>query len=167
MTDAQYTAKIWLLRLNDYADKLKAERRTLEMMQDRLCRSVSKYEGYTGRADPILARAAHDDALIELSLQAERVEKAQRVYIAELEITKQVIDAIPADLQPLAIDKYINGVKMDKLEKLYNYGKTQLYTFCGRILDNVAEVLNAKKTELIITTTTTGGAHIITAPSIK
>lgn len=152
MTDAQYTAKVWLSRLNDYADKLKAEKRTLEMLQTRLFRGVSNYDGYTGRADPMTRRAAHEDALIDFSEQTARVEKAQKEYLAEVAITREVIEAIPIDLQALAIDRYINGYKWEQLEDLYHYGKSMLFRFNADILDNVAEVLAVKKVKLEITT---------------
>ena len=150
MTDAQYFAKDWLLKLQDYEQKLKAEKRTLEMLQSRLYKGVSSYDGDTGRADPVVRRAAHEDALINYSMQAQRVEKAQAEYLAELEIRREVIEAIPVKLQALAIDKYINGVKNDRMEKIYNYGKSQLYIYYGQVLEHVAEVLNAKPTILKI-----------------
>lgn len=153
MTDEQYQAKKWLMRLDEYAQKLNAEKRTLEMLQDRLYKGVSNYDGPTGRRDPISARAAHEDALISFSEQAAKVEKAQKEYYAELQLRHEVIDAIPQKLQGLAIDRYINGIKWEKLADLYNYSRSNVFEINKQILDNVAEVLNAKKTTLIITQT--------------
>ena len=150
MTDAQFVAKEWLIKLQEYEQKLKAEKRTLEMLEDKLYKGVSHYEGDTGRTDPLMRRAAHEDALIDFSEQTARVEKAQAVYIAELELRHEVINAIPENLQALAIDKYINGLKLEKLKEIYHYEQSQLYIYFGRILDNVAEVLNAKPTILRI-----------------
>ena len=151
MTDEQYQAKNWLMRLSDYAQKVNAEKRTLEMLQTRLYRGVANYENYTGRKDPLTARAAHEDALIEVSEQAARVEKAQKEYIAELTITREVLEALPAHFRPLAIDRYINGLKWGQLEKTYPYSIAELYRQNNVILEHVAEILNAKKTPLIIT----------------
>ena len=151
MTNEQYTAKNWLMRLNDYAHKVDAERRALEVLQNRLYKGVSNYEGNTGRKDPLSARAAHEDALIEYSEQAARIEKAQKEYIAELTITREVLEALPVELQALAIDRYINGYKWGYLEKVYPYSSAELYRQNNIILEHVAEILNAKKTPLIIT----------------
>ena len=153
MTDEQYQAKTWLMRLDDYAKKLNAEKRTLEMLQDRLYKGVSKYDGPTGRKDPTTARAAHEDALIDFSEQAAKVEKAKAEQYAELQLRHEVIDAIPQKLQGLAIDRYINGIKWEKLADIYNYSRSNVFEINKQILDNVAEVLNAKKTPLIITQT--------------
>ena len=154
MTDAQYTAKNWLMRLRGYEDRLNAEKRTLEMLQSRLFKGVSNYGAYNGRRDPETARAAHEDALIEFSEQTARVEKAQKEYIAEVSITREVIDAIPLELRGLAIDRYINNIKWENLTDIYNYGHSQLFKFNTVILDKVAEVLNAKTTQLTITENT-------------
>jgi len=148
MTDEQYTAKNWLMRVNDYAEKVDAERRTLEMLQARLYRGVSNYDGFTGKKDPSTARAAYEDALLDFSEQSARVEKAQKEYLRELAITREVIGLIPINLQALAIDRYINGFKWDKLEDLHHYGKSMLFRFNTDILNNVAQILKAKQTPL-------------------
>ena len=148
MTDEQITAKNWLMRVNDYAEKVKAERRTLEMLQTRLYKGVSNYDGFTGRKDPSTARAAREDALIDFSEQSARVEKAQKEYITELEITREVLELIPLRLQALAIDRYINGYKWRTLEDLHHYGKSTLLVLNAEILSNVAQILKAKQTPL-------------------
>lgn len=148
MTDEQYQAKNWLMRVNDYADKLEAERRTLEMLQSRLYKGVANYDGFTGRKDPATARAAHEDALLEFSEQSARVEKAQKEYLRELAITREVIGLIPLSLQGLAIDRYINGFKWDKLEDLHHYGQSMLFRYNTDILNHVAQILKAKQTPL-------------------
>ena len=151
MTNEQYQAKNWLMRIPDYAAKVDAERRTLEMLQSRLYRGVANYDNYTGRKDPMTARAAHEDALIEVSMQAERVEKAQKEYIAELNTTRATLEALPAHLKALAIDRYLNGIKWDKLEKIYPYCRSELYRQNIDILEHVAQILKAEQTPLIIT----------------
>ena len=150
MTNEQYTAKNWLMRLTDYAAKVDAERRTLEMLQHRLYRGVAHYDG-PGRHDPDAARAAHETALLDFSEQAARVEKAQKAYMAELEITREILETLPTYLRPLAIDRYINGQKWKELEKIYPYSIAELYRQNNEILEHVAEILNAKPTKLIIT----------------
>lgn len=147
MTDSQMLAKNWLLSLQDYAEILKAEKRTLEMLEARLCRGVSSYE-YKGPRDLDRSRAAHEDALAAYSAQIVRTEKAQKVYITALQQTQHVIEQLPAELQALAIDKYINKLSQRELEKAHNYGHTQIFHYLGVILEFVAEILAADKTEL-------------------
>jgi len=153
MTDEQYQAKNWLMRIHDYASKVDAERRTLEMLKHRLHRGVTNYEGFTGRRDPMTAQAAHDDALIEYSMQAERLEQAEREYIAVMDTTREVLEALPIKYRALAIDRYINGLKWQELIKIYNYSNAQVHRLNNDILTHVAEVLNIKKTPLTITKT--------------
>ncbi len=145
MTAAQMYAKNWLFRLKDYEDILKSEKNTLEMLEARLYRGVSNYGGYTGRSDYIVAQAAHDDAIIALSLQADRVEITQRAYLNELEKTRAVIRQIPLHLQAMITDKYINCLNEREMEKRYNYGKSQLYRYLREALTAIAEVLNAEQ----------------------
>ena len=166
MTDEQYQAKNWLMRIQDYAGKVDAARRTLEMLEHRLHRGVMNYEGYTGRRDPITAQAAHDDALMDYSMQAERLEQAQREYFAVMITTREVLEVLPMSIKPLAIDRYINGLNWQELEKIYEYSRPQLYRFNSNILTQVAEVLNIKKTELTITANPKSSAQheLITSP---
>lgn len=166
MTDEQYQAKNWLMRIHDYADKVDTERRTLEMLKHRLHRGVMNYEGYTGRRDPIVAQAAHDDAVIDYSMQAERLEQAQREYVAVMITTREVLDALPMSIKPLAIDRYINGLKWQELIKIYNYSNAQVHRLNNDILTQVAELLNMKKTQLTITETPKSSAQheLITSP---
>ena len=151
MTDAQYTAKTWLTLLSDYEEKLKAEKRTLEMLNARLFKGVSRYEACNGRRDPMSAREAQEDALIELAEQGQRIEKAQKVYIAEMKIRREVLETINLDLQAIAIDRYINGLSWDQIERAGHYSRANLFRLNLIILDEVAEILNAKKTQLTIT----------------
>ena len=152
MTDKQYTAKLWLTRLENYAAKLKTEKRTLEILENRLYKGVSRYEGYTGRADPMQAQAAHEDAMLAYSEQAERIQKAQADYLRELKITREVLEQLPGLLSAIATDRYINGLKWENIEKLYNYGHAQLFRLNGDILEHVADILAATNTPIIVTT---------------
>ena len=152
MTDKQYTAKLWLMRIETYAGRLKAEKRTLLMLESKLYKGVSRYEGYTGRADPMQAQAAHEDAIIAYSEQAERIQKAQADYLRELKITRDILAQLPGLLSAIATDRYINGLKWEKIEKLYNYGHAQLFRLNGDILDHVADILAATNTPIIVTT---------------
>lgn len=147
MTDSQMLAKNWLLSLHDYAEILKAEKRTLEMLEAKLYRGVSSYE-YKGPRDFDRSRAAHEDALAAYSAQIVRTEKAQKNYITALEQTQRVIAKLPAKLQALAIDKYINMLPQRDLEKIHHYQRSQIFNLCRKILDRVAEILAADKTEL-------------------
>ena len=151
MTDSQMLAKNWLLTLQDYAEILKAEKRTLEMLELRLYKGVSSYDDYHARRDKITSNSAHEDALAAYSEQLERTEKAQKFYISALHQTQAVIAQLPPELQSLAIDKYINHLPQRDLEKVHNYGRSQIFNLCRRILDRVAEILAANKTELVIT----------------
>jgi len=152
MTDKQYTAKLWLMRLENYAGKLKAEKRTMLMLESRLYKGVSRYEGYTGRADPMQAQAAHEDAMIAYSEQAERIQKSQADYMRELKATREILEQLPGLLAPIAIDRYINGLKWEKIETIYHYGHSQMFRLNGDILDHVADILTATNTPIIVTT---------------
>lgn len=151
MTDEQYHAKNWLMLLRDYENKLKAEQRTLEILKQRLFKGVTNYEAPGRHLDITATRGAYEDTLADFSEQAQRIEKAQREYIAEMQLRREVIDAIPANLQALAIDRYINGFKWDRLEQLHPYSIAELHRQNIKILDNVAQILNTKKTPLTIT----------------
>lgn len=144
MTDAQYYAKQWLTRAEVLGRKVEVERRTLGVIQNRLASGVSNYE-YHSKADAITAREAHENALIDYSLQTKRLEDAQAAYMDAVEETREVIDQLPAQYIPLAIDRYINGIKWEKLEELHCYSSSQLFEHNKKILTCVAEILEDRK----------------------
>ena len=150
MTDAMYYAKCFFNNLQSYEQKVKAERRTLGKLQARISRTVSSYETGSRRGDAVTAQASHENALLDFSMQCERVEKAQRKYLQAVADTQKVIDAISPELQPLAIDRYINGLKWDRLEIIYNYGRSQLFEHNKKILAQAAEIMKAEHIEIII-----------------
>lgn len=149
MTDKQLYAKRWLNRLNDYELLLQAERRTLEVLETRLYKGVSCYE-ITGQCDRITANAKNDNNLYDYSNQVSRVEKAQAYYLSELAKVRGVLEQLPDELKPLAIDRYINGLKWEKLAELYKYSDAQIYRKNTAILNRVAQILAPDPIELQI-----------------
>lgn len=149
MTDKQLYAKRWLNRLNDYELLLQAERRTLEVLETRLYKGVSCYET-TGQCDRITANAKNDNNLYDYSNQVSRVEKAQAYYLSELAKVRGVLEQLPDELKPLAIDRYINGLKWEKLTELYKYSDAQIYRKNTAILNRVAQILAPDPIELQI-----------------
>ena len=145
MTDAQYNAKLWLNRAEVLGRRVEVERRTLEVIQSKLC-GVSNYE-QRPKADGLKAMEAHENALIDYSLQRQRLERAQAAYIDAVKETHEVIEELPEQYKPLAIDRYINGLKWEKLEELHNYSASQLYEHNKKILDYVAQILAARQRE--------------------
>ena len=150
MTDRQYYAKNWLLQLSQEQQLLRAEQRALEHLKGKLSGGVSRYDRPAGRGDPITAQAAQEDAMIDYSMQLERVERARHRYARAVENIQKVFDNIPARFKPIAIDRYINGLKWEKIEDIYSYSSSQVFVINNQILEAVAAVLEAKKTELII-----------------
>lgn len=143
MTDAQYRAKQWLTRTEVLGRKVEVERRTLAVIQNKLSGGVSSYETRP-KVDAYRAMEAHENALIDYSLQTKRVESAQAAYIDALTETREVLEQLPPQYVPLAIDRYINGIKWEKLEELHNYSSSQLFEHNKRILDYVARILEAR-----------------------
>lgn len=148
MTDSAYHAKNWLLRLSDLSKKVEAERRTLEMLEAKLYKGVSSYDCIHYRIDPSQAQANHEDNLLSFSFQLQRVEQTQNKYLHELEITQNVMEELPDMLAALLTDRYINGIKWQKLLDVYHYEKTQLFEYNAKALELLAKVLEEK--EIII-----------------
>lgn len=149
MTDSAYHAKLWLLRLSDLSKKVEAERRTLEMLEAKLYRGVSSYDGIHYRIDPTQAQANHEENLLSFSFQLQRVEKAQNKYLHELEITQNVMEELPDMLAALLTDRYINGIKWQKLLDVYHYEKTQLFEYNQKALEQLAEVLKQRNIHIV------------------
>lgn len=145
MTDSAYHAKNWLLRLSDLSKKVEAERRTLEMLEAKLYKGVSSYDCIHYRIDPSQAQANHEDNLLSFSFQLQRVEQAQNKYLHELEITQNVMEELPDMLAALLTDRYINGIKWQKLLDVYHYEKTQLFEYNAKALELLAKVLEEKE----------------------
>lgn len=145
MTDSAYHAKNWLLRLSDLSKKVEAERRTLEMLEAKLYKGASSYDCIHYRIDPSQAQANHEDNLLSFSFQLQRVEQAQNKYLHELEITQNVMEELPDMLAALLTDRYINGIKWQKLLDVYHYEKTQLFEYNAKALELLAKVLEEKE----------------------
>ena len=150
MTDEQYKAKKWLMRLRDYSQNVKTEEHTLFILKTRINGGVVNYYSYTGRRDPIVSRAAYEDAIIDYSEQAARVEKARKEYATEMISTRNLFDSLPIELRGLAIDKYLNDLKIEQLIKIYELSRAEIMRQNIEILEHVAQILKAKNTPLII-----------------
>ena len=151
MTDRQFTAKQWLNRLQTHDEILKAERRTLEMLEAKLYKGVAIYEGSGAHIDAFTAHSAQEDALADYSAQIDRIQAAENAYLKEVEQTHKIIEQIPEELQAVAIDRYINGISWEKLEIIHCYSRSSLMRHNLLILDSIADILSATTTELTLT----------------
>lgn len=146
MTDDMYHAKTWLNRCYNKAKQLEADRRMLEIMQSRLGANVSKYDSDGTEAhDPEAAKARHDDALLDYSLQCNKVEKDAQSLSAEMTKTRRAIDELsdPAH-QAVAIDRYINRFKWEDIAKLEHISIAQVFRVHSAMLERIAPILRHK-----------------------
>lgn len=139
-------AQNWLNRNFNAHKQLEADLRMLEIMENRLQSGVARYDNDgTGSRDTDAARARHDDALLEYSLQKEKVEKEQRRLVKEMAKTRRMIDLLDDPLhKALAIDRYINRLKWEDIAKLEHVSIAQVYRHKLTMLEKMAEILKFK-----------------------
>ena len=136
-------AEQWLNRNYNLHLELEADIRRLKKLSERLGSGVAKYESDgTESHDPDAAKARHDDTLLEYSEQMARVEREQSVLRLENEKTRAEIDKLPdAGLRALAIDRYINCMKWEAIEKAEHISNSEIYRRRLRMLAQMAEIL--------------------------
>ena len=143
MTDQCYHVKEWLNRNYNKAVQLEADRRMLEQMSNRLGSGVAKYEtdGTQGH-DADQARARHEDALLEYSMQKQKVENEERELIAGMALTRKAIDELsdPA-LQAVAIDRYINRLRWADIATLEHVSIAQVHRYHATMLERMVDVV--------------------------
>lgn len=139
-------AKNWLNRNYNDHKQLDADRRTLEIMENRLSAGVARYDSDgTESHDADAAKARHDDALLDYSTQKAKVEKEERRLFRELVKTRNAIDQLSDPAQKaVAIDRYINRLRWEDIAKVEHVSIAQIYRLHRFMLEQMAEILKFK-----------------------
>lgn len=139
-------AKEWLNRNYNAHKQLDADRRTLEIMENRLQSGVARYESDgTEHHDADQAKARHDDALLDYSIQKAKVEKEERRLVREMVKTRKAIDGLSdPEQKAVAIDRYINRLRWEDIAKLEHVSIAKVYRLNAQMLEKMAEILKFK-----------------------
>lgn len=139
-------AQEWLNRNYNAHKQLDADRRTLEIMENRLQSGVARYQSDgTESHDADAAKTRHDDALLDYSMQKDKVEKEERRLIKETVKTREAIDKLSDPSQKaVAIDRYINRLRWEDIAKLEHVSIAQVYRLNTAMLEKMAEILKFK-----------------------
>lgn len=136
-------AKAWLNKCYFLSKELEADRRTLEVMQSRLGANVSKYESDgTENHDPDAAKARHDDALLDYSMQAQLVEAKERELGEAIRKRQKAIEELsdPAH-RAVAKDRYLNRLRWEDVAKVEHISIAQVYRVNAAMLERMVQVL--------------------------
>lgn len=146
MTDETYQAKLWLNRNFNKARQLEADQRMLEIMRNRLGSAVATYEtDGTQSHDTDQARARHEDALIDYSMQKAKVEKEERELLAGMTETREEIEKLgDPSLRAVAIDRYINRLKWNDIATLEHVSIAQVHRIHQTMLVEMVDILKNK-----------------------
>ena len=136
-------AQSWLNRNYNAHKQLDADKRMLEIMENRLQSGVTRYESDgTESRDADAAKARHDDALLEYSMQRQKVEKEERRLIREMVKTRNAIDLLDDPAQKaIAIDRYINRLRWEDIATLEHVSIAQVYRINATMLEKMADIL--------------------------
>ena len=139
-------AEEWLNRNYNDMKKLEADRRMLEVMENRLGAGVAKYENDgTQSHDATRSQARHEDALLEYSTQRAKVEAETDELAREMAKTRAAIDALgDPDLIAIAIDRYINQLRWKDVAKLEHIGRATVFRYRKKMLASMVEILRQK-----------------------
>jgi len=140
-------AEEWLNRNYNDMKKLEADRRMLEVMENRLGSGVAKYENDGAQShDATRSQARHEDALLEYSAQREKVEKETRDLVRETAKTKEAIEQLEdPDLEALATDRYLSRLRWKDVGKLEHISHSTVFRLRKKMLARMAEILTTKK----------------------
>ena len=149
MKNEAYQAKNWLNRNYNLSRQLEADQRMLEIMLNRLTSGVSKYESDGSEShDPDAAKARHDDALLEYSIQKNKVEQeARKLTEEDLKTRKAIAELSDPTHRALAVDRYINRLKWDAIAALEHRSVAQVYRDHKTMLERMAEILRSGRYE--------------------
>ena len=149
MTDSAYRAKNWLMRFDALIDERQKKINKVALLNAKVNNCVSGYD-FTGRKDPITARAAHEDLLIEYSSACQELETINNKIIYEDNITIKILSKINnTRFRVVLFARYVNRKPWQQLnkERLCGLKRTQLQTIhlqaleaLGAILDNESEL---------------------------
>ena len=146
MTDRAYRAKNWLLRVEELEELRKCKINTVMMLEAKVNNCIVNYES-NGSRDPMTARAAKEDVIIDYSnARAELQELTERVIHEDL-ITIAMIERLHnMKYCCLLTARYVARKSMKQIinEKMFSYEKTQFYKLEHKALDALGEILEAK-----------------------
>ena len=136
-------AKSWLNRCYHFSRQVEADRRMLEVMQNRLQSGVARYENDgTGSGDADAARARHEDELLEYSDQLARVEREEMELVEEITKTRKAIDKLTdSTCKAIAIDRYINRLRWDDIERLEHLSRASMFRYHLKMLVEMVWIL--------------------------
>lgn len=143
MTNKAYRAKQWLNRNYNDHRQLEADRRMLDIMENRLGSGVARYENDgTGSHDADKSRARHEDALIEFSIQKAKVEREEKKLLAEMNETRSAISKLenPEHIA-IATDRYISRLPWGKIANLEHISVATAYRKNKEMLEEMAKIL--------------------------
>ena len=142
----EITAEEWLNRNYNDMKKLEADRRMLEVMENRLGSGVAKYENDGAQThDAARSQARHEDALLEYSAQREKVEEETRELARETAKTREAIGNLnDPDLEALATDRYINQLRWKDVAKLEHLGRATVFRYRKKMLAQMVGILRTK-----------------------
>lgn len=143
MTNKAYRAKQWLNRNYNDHRQLEADKRMLEIMENRLGSGVAQYEtDGSGAHDPDKSRARHEDALLEYSAQRHKVESEEKTLIVEMRKTRTAIEQLDdPSLKAIATDRYINRLSWNDIATLEHVSIAQAYRLNTIMLEKMADIL--------------------------
>ena len=147
MKNEAFRAKNWLNRNFQLSRQLEADQRMLEIMSNRLGSGVARYESDGSEShDPDRAKARHDDALLEYSIQKDRVEKeAPKLAEEDLKTRKAIAELSDPTHRALAVDRYINRLKWEAIAALEHRSVAQVYRDHKTMLERMADILRTGK----------------------
>lgn len=147
MKNEAYRAKTWLNRNYQLSRQLEADQRMLEIMLNRLQSGVARYESDGSEShDPDRAKTRHDDALLEYSIQRDKVEKeARKLNREDMKTRKAIGELSDPLLRALATDRYINRLKWEAVAALEHRSIAQIYRDHKTMLERMAEILRSGK----------------------
>ena len=149
MKNEAYRAKNWLNRNYYLSRQLDADQRMLEIMRNRLGSGVARYESDGSEShDPDRAKARHDDALLEYSLQMEKVEQeAKKLNEEDIKTRRAIAELSDPTLKAIAVDRYINRLKWEAIAALEHRSVAQVYRDHKTMLERMAEILRSGRYE--------------------
>ena len=143
MTKAMRDADKWLNRAYALNLELEANERHLDKLANSLNSGVSRYKSDgTESHDPEIAKANHEDTLLEYSATMARVEKLRRNLNAENIKTLKAIDQLSnGDLRAIATDRYVNCMTWEAIGKAEYISKSEVDRRKNRMLEQMVRII--------------------------
>ena len=142
MTDSCYAAKQWLNRNRDFFLQLEADRRLLQVVQNRISSGVAQYESDGSGHDSYTALGKHEDMLGAYVELREKIEKEEIQYLSEVVRTRQAIEYLSKPvLIAIATDRYVNSLSWQAIEDLEHVSHSQVHRYHAELLQEMADIL--------------------------